>query len=82
MTNSSHDNYLHPDGFRDVLHSLSQPLTAINNYSHAGKALLSAGHPDKEQLQEIFDKIAAQSARSLELSRELRSFINSPSTRA
>ena len=63
--------------FADTLHQLNQPLTAINNYAQAGSALLAAGQVDPDRLRELFDKIAGQSARTFDISRELREFGNS-----
>lgn len=55
-----------------ILHKLNQPLTAINNYAQAGSYMLENGVPDLERLKELFTKIASQSARSFEISQELR----------
>ena len=62
--------------FIHILHQLNQPLTAINNYAHAGSAMLSAGDVNPERLQELFDKIAEQSARSADISKDLRQLCN------
>ena len=60
--------------FSDILHKLNQPLTAINNYALAGSALLASGQYDPGRLRELFDKIADQTARSVDISREMREF--------
>lgn len=60
--------------FNEILHDLNQPLTAINNYALAGSSMLASGNADLARLRELFDKIAEQSLRTVELSRELRDF--------
>ena len=56
---------------RRLLHQFNQPLTAIGNYAQAGNSLIASGQTDSHQLQELFGKIAAQSARATALSQEL-----------
>lgn len=57
---------------RELLHALNQPLTAIGNYAQAGCQLIDSGHGDSARLRDILAKIAAQSQRSVALSRELK----------
>lgn len=60
------------DAAARLLHQLNQPLTAIGNYAQAGCQLLDGGLFDPGQLRQIFAKIAEQSGRTMEISRELK----------
>jgi two-component system sensor kinase FixL len=56
-----------------LAHELNQPLTAILNYSNAGREI---AHEDQQKdLESIFTKVAEQTARAGNIIRRLRSFI-------
>jgi hypothetical protein len=54
-----------------LLHQLNQPLTAISNYARAGIQLIDNGLADTARMKELFEKIAAQSARTTASSQDL-----------
>ena len=64
-----------------LAHELSQPLTALNNYAHACRTLAGASvhldGPQREQLAEIMERIAAEAQRAGEVVKRLRDFFKS-----
>ncbi|MBS0469891.1 MAG: PAS domain S-box protein [Proteobacteria bacterium] len=56
-----------------LAHELNQPLTAILNYSNAGREI--AQEDEQKDLETIFAKVAEQTARAGNIIRRLRSFI-------
>lgn len=64
-----------------LAHELSQPLTALNNYSYACRTLMGASvsldGPQREQLSEIMERIAAEAQRAGEIVKRLRDFFKS-----
>ena len=57
-----------------LAHELNQPLTATANYVAAAQRLLDAGEPNLEQIRKALSLAAAQTMRSGEIIRRLRSF--------
>ncbi|MDP1931625.1 MAG: hypothetical protein Q8L60_09230 [Gammaproteobacteria bacterium] len=60
-----------------LLHELSQPLTAIQNYAHAGCAMLASDNADHTVLLSLFEKISEQSLRGNRTSNELSALVRS-----
>ena len=64
-----------------LAHELSQPLTALNNYAHACRTLTggagSLDGPQREQLSEIMERIAAEAQRAGDVVKRLRDFFKS-----
>lgn len=54
-----------------LLHDLNQPLSAINNYAHAGSHLIDSGLADPQRMKELFKKISTQCERATELSQQM-----------
>lgn len=61
---------------RRLLHQLNQPLAAIGNYAQAGCQLLDSGQGDPVRLRALFDKIAAQSRRTVDISQSLKASLD------
>ena len=55
-----------------LLHTLGQPLTAINSYAQTGNFLLDSGAQDSERMRELFSKILQQADRTFAISRQLK----------
>lgn len=59
-------------------HEVNQPLTAITNYVSLSRRLLEKPELDREQLQAVLPKIAAQAHRASEVIRHIRGFTQKP----
>lgn len=70
------DKGIHKDLYI-LIHNLNQPLTAINNYAHAGIAMLATGNSNKESLAVLFEKITEQVTRSNKSTKELSQLVDS-----
>lgn len=60
-----------------IVHEVSQPLIAIQNYAQAAKRRLQGDSDDKSRVLELLDKIQGQSERAGSITRRVRSLINS-----
>ncbi|TVP59613.1 MAG: response regulator [Halomonadaceae bacterium] len=59
-------------------HEVNQPLTAITNYVSLARRLLEKPQPNRDQLQEVLPKIAAQAHRASEVISHIRGFVQKP----
>ncbi len=55
-----------------IAHELNQPLTAINSYASACRAMLVAGQTSTEEMTAVLDKISAQAERAGQVIRSMR----------
>jgi two-component system sensor kinase FixL len=58
-----------------LAHELNQPLTAIKNYSQAGRQLVQAEAMDRTKIRDILDKTVDQATRAGQIIRRLRAFV-------
>lgn len=59
-----------------LAHELNQPLTAIANYVSAGRDMVEADMPDRqEMLREALDEAASEAVRAGQIVRRLRDFV-------
>ncbi|MGH6894171.1 MAG: PAS domain-containing sensor histidine kinase [Dongiaceae bacterium] len=58
-----------------LAHELNQPLTAIKNYSQAGRQLTQSAAFDRGKLIDILDKTVDQATRAGQIIRRLRAFV-------
>ena len=67
-----------------LAHELSQPLTALTNYAHASRTLLTSAQTldvrRREQLSEIMQAIAGEAQRAGDVVKRLRDFFKSGAT--
>jgi len=61
-------------------HEINQPLTAITNYVSLVSRMRESGKLDQATLDDILDKIAAQSHRASEVIRRIRQFVQKPAS--
>lgn len=61
-------------------HEVNQPLTAIANYVSLVSRMMGRDTLDTEKLEELLDKIAAQSHRASEVIRRIRQFVQKPAS--
>ena len=59
-----------------IVHEVSQPLIAIQNYAQAAKRRLLGNSDDKTRILGLLDKIQGQSERAGNITRRVRSLIN------
>ena len=59
-----------------IVHEVSQPLIAIQNYAQAAKRRLQDNSDDKTRVLVLLDKIQGQSERAGSITRHVRSLIN------
>jgi signal transduction histidine kinase len=62
-----------------IAHEVNQPLTALTNYGHAGRTLLSAGRTT--DVAEVMEKMLAEAQRASEVVKRLRDFFRGGTTR-
>ncbi len=61
-------------------HEINQPLTAITNYVSLVSRMRDTGRLDQQALDDVLDKIAAQSHRASEVIRRIRQFVQKPAS--
>lgn len=61
-------------------HEINQPLTAILNYVSLASRVMEKETLDVTVLQEVLDKVSAQSHRASEVIRSIRQFVQKPSS--
>lgn len=59
-----------------IVHEVSQPLIAIQNYAQAARRRLQGNSDDKTRVLELLDKIQGQSERAGRITQRVRSLIN------
>ncbi len=65
-----------------IAHEVNQPLTAIANYSRAGRRMLETGSAGAGGLESVLDKVGAQALRAGEVIRGLRAFVRHRQSRS
>ncbi len=61
-------------------HEVNQPLTAIANYASLVSRMMERESLDREKLEELLGKMAAQSHRASEVVRRIRQFVQKPAS--